>query len=114
MPERILWQRLRALKRFGYHFRRQVPFRYHILDFVEHSYRIAIELDGSQHGLPENAARDVERDRLLQSEGYLVLRWPNSEVLSNLDRSMEYLVHVLRERSPTRIASLSDLLTRGR
>jgi very-short-patch-repair endonuclease len=113
-PERKLWHQLRDMKQLGYHFRRQAPFRSYILDFVEHTHRLVIELDGDQHALPENEARDVERDRLLESEGYLVLRWPNSDVTTNLDRTMEYLLHVLKERSPTRIASLSDLPTRGR
>jgi very-short-patch-repair endonuclease len=113
-PERKLWQQLRDMKQLDYHFRRQAPFRSYILDFVEHTQRVVIELDGDQHALPENETRDMERDRLLETEGYLVLRWPNSDVMTNLDRTMGYLLQILKERSPTRIASLSDLPTRGR
>ena len=102
------------MSQLGYHFRRQAPFRCYILDFVEHTHRIVIELDGDQHALPENVARDMERDRVLEAEGYLVLRWPNTDITSNLDRTLEYLLEVLKERSPTPIASLSDLPTRGR
>ena len=114
VPEQKLWRQLRDMNQLGYHFRRQAPFRSYILDFVEHMHRIAIELDGDQHALPENVARDMERDRLLEIEGYLVLRWPNSDVTNNLDRAMEYLLHILKERPPTRTASRSDLPTSGR
>jgi very-short-patch-repair endonuclease len=114
IPERKLWRQLREMTELGYHFRRQVPFRSYILDFAEHTYRIVIELDGDQHALPENEARDMERDRLLEAEGYLVLRWPNTDITTNLDRTVEYLLQILKERSPTRIASLSDLPTSGR
>ena len=120
IPERKLWQRLREMRQLGYHFRRQVPFRSYILDFAEHTSRVVIELDGGQHTLPQNVTRDTERDGLLESEGYLVLRWANNEIINNLDQTMEYLMAVLTERSPTRNASLADardgfdLPTRGR
>jgi very-short-patch-repair endonuclease len=48
--ERKLWYKLRELKALGYHFRRQVPFRSYILDFVEHSAKFVIELDGGSMG----------------------------------------------------------------
>jgi very-short-patch-repair endonuclease len=120
IPERKLWLRLREIKKLGYHFRRQVPFRSYILDFAEHTRRIVIELDGGQHTSPQNAARDTQRDRLLESEGYLVLRWPNHDITGNLDRMIEHLMVVLQERSPTRTESFAgahdrfDLPTRGR
>jgi very-short-patch-repair endonuclease len=60
--EGLLWWKLRELNLHGYHFRRQVPMRGYFLDFAEHSGRIAIELDGSQHGFRENIAHDAKRD----------------------------------------------------
>jgi very-short-patch-repair endonuclease len=114
VPEQKLWRQLRDMNQLGYHFRRQAPFRAYILDFVEHTHRIVIELDGDQHASPENMARDMERDRMLESEGYLVLRSPNSDVMNNLDRTIEYLLQILKDRSPTRNAARFDLPTRGR
>ena len=81
--ERKLWYMLRGLRAQGFHFRRQVPFRGYILDFVEHSARIVVELDGSQQAEPEQSAGDEARDRVLLSEGYQVLRFGNYEVLTN-------------------------------
>ena len=114
IPERKLWQRLKDMKKLGYHFRRQVPFRAYILDFAEHTNRVVIELDGGQHTSSQHAARDAERDQMLESEGYLVLRWGNNEITNNLDQTMEYLVAVLKERPPTRTAARFDLPTGGR
>jgi len=112
--EKKLWDRLRELKRLGYHFRRQVPFRGYYLDFVEHSVRLAIELDGGQHGLPDDEQRDAIGDAVLKIEGYMVLRFWNSEVVENVDGVVEGIIRMLIDRPPTRIASRSDLPTRGR
>ena len=112
--EQKLWWRLRGLRQLGYHFRRQAPFRSYILDFVEHDRRVVIELDGDQHGLPENAKRDAVRDRVLQTQGYLVLRLANRDVLDDIDSVTDHIIRVLEQRPPTRTASRSDLPTRGR
>jgi len=98
--ERVLWYKLRELKQIGYHFRRQSPFRMYILDFVEHRAKLIIELDGSQHGLPDQSLKDEKRDALLRSEGYLVLRFWNSEVNENLDGVIETIVRELQRRDP--------------
>jgi very-short-patch-repair endonuclease len=75
--ERWLWYRLRRLRKFGYHFRRQSPFDQYVLDFVCHDEKIVVELDGDQHLLPANQKRDAIRDRFLQSRGYRTVRIPS-------------------------------------
>jgi very-short-patch-repair endonuclease len=44
--EGLLWWKLRELNTRGFHFRRQAPMRGYFLDFVEHSGRVVVELDG--------------------------------------------------------------------
>ncbi len=90
--ERKLWYKLRELNAQGYHFRRQAPFRYYFLDFVEHTAKIVIELDGSQHGFDDHAARDRVRDEILRGEGYRVLRFFNSAVFENIDGVVRLIV----------------------
>jgi very-short-patch-repair endonuclease len=80
--ERKLWYTLRGLRVQGFHFRRQVPFRGYMLDFVEHSARLVVELDGSQDAEPKHRAADEIRDRVLFSEGYRVLRFSNFDALT--------------------------------
>ena len=98
--ERKLWYKLRELNDLGYHFRRQTPFRMYFLDFVEHSAKLVIELDGSQHGEAGHVCRDGHRDAMLSNEGYLVLRFGNHELDEDLGAVMDTIVHRLRERSP--------------
>jgi very-short-patch-repair endonuclease len=113
--ERLLWWKLRALNAHGYHFRRQVPVRGYFLDFAEHSARLAIELDGGQHGLREHMAHDAARDRAIEEEGYRVLRFWNNDVRETLDGVVEAIVREIdQRRPPTRNASRFDLPTRGR
>ena len=87
--ERKLWYRLRGLKPIGFHFRRQAPFRSYILDFVEHTARVVVEIDGGQHLEGPQKTRDEIRDQCLNAEGYLVLRVWNAAVLEDVDGTVE-------------------------
>jgi len=98
--ERLLWWKLRELNTQGFHFRRQVPLRGYFLDFAEHSGRLAIELDGSQHGFRQNAAYDVQRDLTIADEGHVVLRFWNAEIWENLDGVVETILRELGRRRP--------------
>jgi very-short-patch-repair endonuclease len=83
--ERVLWFALRPLKVKGLHFRRQAPLgRYHV-DFVCHSAKLIVELDGSRHAEPEQAAHDAARTEFLQSRGCCVLRFWNADVMKSRD-----------------------------
>ena len=109
----MLWRELRKLETTGTHFRRQVPFRAYILDFVEHSAKLVIELDGGQHGEDAHRSRDEIRDSTLRSEGYRVMRFWNADVLTDVDLIAESILAELkgRERPPTRAAWPPDLPT---
>lgn len=98
--ERVLWYRLRELKAIGYRFRRQSPFRNYVLDFVEHRAKLVVELDGGQHGFPDRMRKDEKRDGLLRSEGYLVLRFWNSEINENPDGVIDAIARELTARDP--------------
>jgi len=105
---------LRELNKQGFHFRRQAPFHYYTLDFVEHGARLVIELDGGQHGSPKNAARDGARDRFLASQGYLTLRYWNSDIVENLDGVMEAIIRELKQRPPPGTLRVPTSPQRGR
>ena len=78
-------------------FRRQVPFLGFTVDFASHRRRIIIEADGSQHGGPD----DRRRDRLLATQGYLVLRFWNNDVLGNADGVMSRIAAACTGATPT-------------
>ena len=93
--ERALWLRLRELRQQGHHFRRQAPIGPYIADFVCHSARLVIEVDGGQHGLDDEAAADARRTLWLEGEGYRVLRFWNPDILGNMDGVMQVVREAL-------------------
>jgi len=48
----------------------------------------------------DEAEADQKRTELLEARGYLVSRFWNSEVLSNIDGVLEEILNVLRRPSP--------------
>ena len=88
--ERLLWSRLRNRELDGLKFKRQVEIAGKVADFACADARLVIELDGSQHSGRE--VEDGERTRVLAAAGYLVLRFWNNEVLTNLDGVLEVIL----------------------
>ena len=98
--EAKLWMKLRELKAFGFHFRRQAPIGRYIVDFVAFGARLVIEIDGGQHGMKEGFRVDRERDAFLGSRGFSVLRFWNSDVDRNLSGMMQSILIALNEGDP--------------
>jgi very-short-patch-repair endonuclease len=96
--ERKLWFALRDRRFANFKFRRQVPFGSYILDFACYQYRVVIEVDGGQHA---DSAPDARRDRWLRANGFIVLRFWNNDVLSNLEGVLLSILKVLRDPRPT-------------
>ena len=99
-PEARLWVALRRLRGEGFHFRRQAPFRGYFLDFVCYPHRLVVEVDGAQHGEPEQAGHDTIRDAVLAREGFRTLRLAAPDVLSNLDGVVMTIRLALGEAPP--------------
>jgi very-short-patch-repair endonuclease len=89
--EKRLWGQLRALE--GCRFRRKAPFKSFTLDFVEHTHRLVISLEG---GEPGRRAKDrsghIVRDRLLSERGYAILRLWRAEA----ERDLHSAIHRIR------------------
>jgi very-short-patch-repair endonuclease len=81
--EKKLWGYLKSKQLNGLKFRRQEPIGSYIVDFVCFENKLVIELDGSQH--MENTEIDFARDAWLESQGFVVLRFWDNEVLSSID-----------------------------
>ncbi len=87
--ERLLWRHLRGKNMAGVKFRRQQPLGNYIVDFISHSHRLVIELDGGHHALQRK--KDALREQFIEQEGYRVLRFWNNEVLQNLEGVLEVI-----------------------
>ncbi len=93
--ERRLWSVLRGRRLGGFKFRRQHPFDRYILDFACVEGLLAVEADGSQHC---GSAGDETRTNILGRHGWRVLRFWNSDILTNTVGVSEEILRVLRER----------------
>ena len=91
--ERSLWSQLREKQLDGHRFRRQRPIGRYIVDFVCLKGRLVVELDGGQHQGSDDydTARTIELNKL----GFSVIRFWNSEVLSEMDGVKEAIIREL-------------------
>ena len=92
--EAAMWRLLRDRRLAKFKFRRQVPFRNCILDFVCLDRKFVIEIDGSQHA---DSGRDVEREALLIAEGFRIARYWNNDVLQRRSSVLEDIFAKLAE-----------------
>jgi very-short-patch-repair endonuclease len=106
-PEVILWSRLKRLRERGFHIRRQAPLRGYFLDFVCYARRLVIEVDGAQHTEDGQAEHDAIRDRILEWQGFRVMRIPAGEIRRNLSLVMDQIVLAL-EAAPVAHRHLSS------
>ena len=103
--ERRLWRILRA-NRLGVKFQKQVVLAPYIAGFAARSERLVIEVDGDTHG--DSAAYDAARTAALGKLGYRVIRFTNSDVMTNLNAVVEA---ILRELGRDVNAPLSPALS---
>jgi very-short-patch-repair endonuclease len=83
--ETLLWRHLKANRLAGLGFRRQSPMGNYIADFVAHSCRLVVEVDGESHDFEERVRHDERRDAWFASRGYRMLRFTNDDVMKNLE-----------------------------
>ena len=94
--ERHLWAKVRMKQLKGYQFYRQKPIGDYIVDFFCPMAKLVIEIDGSHHLVGEAIEYDRIRDDYLRSLGLRVLRFTNTDVLTNI----ESVVDSIRGRIP--------------
>jgi len=92
--ETPLWQRIRAGRLDGFHFRRQQVIGPFIADFYCHQVDLVVEVDGSAH--QNQVEYDLARDRYLQERGLRVLRFTNQDVERNLEAVLPEILEACR------------------
>ena len=82
LEERILWYQY--LRTYPIQWNRQKVIGPYIVDFYCKRAKLIVELDGSQHYDPQSVSYDQMRTTYLNSLGYTVLRFSNTDVKTNL------------------------------
>ena len=83
--EKKLWNILRKRNIRNLKFRRQYPIGDYIVDFICNEKKLIIEVDGGQHNEASSIEYDSKRTEFLNSKGYVVIRFWNNEVDSNIE-----------------------------
>jgi len=94
--ERHLWYDF--LKTYPVQFKRQYSIGSYIVDFYCFRARLIIELDGSQHCKPRALEYDKIRTEYLQNQGFLVLRFSNSDVMTQFRAVCETIDAAVQNR----------------
>jgi very-short-patch-repair endonuclease len=87
---------LRSLRPYGAHFRREAPIGPYVVDFAWLSARIVVEVDGASHDLPGRAEQDAAKDRFLTSQGFVVCRVRDADVIGNVDSAFSPVEEAVR------------------
>jgi very-short-patch-repair endonuclease len=83
-PEEKLWSILRGGRLQEIKFVRQMVFGpAYVADFAARQHRLVIELDGDSHAGRETY--DAARTAYIESKGFRVIRFSNSDVMTNID-----------------------------
>ena len=94
--ERHLWYDF--LRDYPVRFLRQKVIDRYIADFYCSEAKLIIELDGSQHCEPQALEYDRMRTEYLQKQGFLVLRFSNSDVMTQFRAVCETIDTAVKNR----------------
>ena len=95
--ERRLWAKVRMRQVKGCQFYRQKPIGDYIVDFFCPRANLVIEVDGGQHFSDETTDYDKIRDEYMRSLGLRVLRFTNTEVLTNIEGVVESILESMEQ-----------------
>jgi len=97
--EEKLWEQLRNRKLDGHKFRRQHPVEGYIPDFICIDRKLAVEVDGGYHDDEEQRRLDEYRTKILNRNGYRIIRFTNEEVLQKMDWVLDEIRKALSAES---------------
>lgn len=93
--EVTLWKQLRGRALRGFKFRRQFGVGPFIVDFYCPEARLAVEVDGDSHYVPDASGRDEHRERFIKTHGIQIVRFTNLEVRDDLESVISVIEKLL-------------------
>ena len=79
-------------------FNRQRPVLNYIVDFMSKELLLIIEIDGISHQFTDAAEKDAERQTVLESAGFQVIRLTASEVINQLEKVSLIVTNAIHNR----------------
>jgi very-short-patch-repair endonuclease len=95
--EGAMWKILRKYRQSGFPFRRQHPIEFYIADFYCHKLQLVIEADGEIHKEKEIQSHDEGRSGELERFEIKILRFTNSQILSDSELVVEKINETIKE-----------------
>lgn len=98
-PEKLFLQKIVNLNwETKFRIEREYSLFPYFIDFAFVNEKIAVEIDGSQHLLPERKILDEKKDKLLIDSGWSIIRVTEHEIKNNLKNFIKSLENILYER----------------
>ena len=94
--EVLLWGKLKGRQLLGYKFIKQIPILKFIVDFYCRELTLIIEIDGFGHD--GQLEYDDYRQKDLEKEGHVVLRFQEWEVRRDIDNVIQRIVDCIETR----------------
>jgi len=70
----------------------------YFIDFALVNEKVEVEIDGSQHLLPERKERDDKKDELLKEDGWFILRVSENEVKTNINSVFDTIISIINNK----------------
>jgi very-short-patch-repair endonuclease len=70
----------------------------YFVDFAFINEMVAVEIDGSQHLLPDRKENDDKKDNLLNDLGWLVIRISENQIKTNIENVFNEIVSILKNK----------------
>lgn len=93
--EILLWSKIKGKQLKERQFYRQKIIGRYITDFYCAAAKLVIEVDGSQHYTDDGRTKDAIRDTYMNSLGLKVIRFSDTDVLTNIDGVIEHIFILL-------------------
>jgi very-short-patch-repair endonuclease len=98
-PEKLFLNKIKELEwDKKYLIQREKPMFPFYIDFAFNNEKVAVEIDGSQHLEENRKKRDEEKDKLLIENGWMVLRFSDKEIKTNIDNCFSISEKYLKEK----------------
>jgi len=93
--EKIVWLHLRK-RQLRYRFLRQYSVDHFVIDFYCPELKLAVELDGDVHEIPEQKDYDKARQKYLEAFGIKFIRIKNEEFLGNPNKAFNKIEKTIK------------------